>query len=77
MSEYLYHNKNEYFDLLQTTQYRDDYIRGIKFLVNAVSQVAKQVAEILMQCEQSVTEDWKCLAQTGGIPRAFSRYLDI
>ncbi len=41
LSEYLYHNKNEYFDLLQTTQYSGGYIRWIKFFVDAVGKAAK------------------------------------
>lgn len=41
LSEYLYHNKNEYFDLLRTTLYSGGYVRWIKFFVNAVGQVAK------------------------------------
>lgn len=51
LSEYLYHNKNEYFDLLRTTQYSGGYVRWIKFFVNAVGQAAKQSAEQLMQYE--------------------------
>ncbi len=30
LSEYLYHNKNEYFDLLRSTQFSGGYIRWIK-----------------------------------------------
>ena len=36
LSEYLYHNKNEYFDLLRSTQFSGGYIRWIKIFVNAV-----------------------------------------
>ena len=52
-SEHLYHNKNEYFDLLRSTQYSGGYIRWIKFFVNTVGQVSKQAAEILIQYERT------------------------
>ena len=57
LSEYLYHNKNEYFDLLRTTQYSGGYIRWIKFFVNAIGQAAKQSAEALIKYEKIVKED--------------------
>ncbi len=69
LSEYLYHNKNEYFDLLRTTQYIGGYIRWIKFFVNAVRQTAKQVAEILMQHEQCITNDLERLKIAGNISK--------
>ena len=47
LSEYLYRNKNEYFDLLTTTQYSSGYIRRIKFIVNAIGEMAKQSARLL------------------------------
>ena len=54
LSEYLYHNKNEYFDLLRTTQYSGGYIRGIKFFVCAVGEAAKQSAKLLAQYENDI-----------------------
>lgn len=57
LSEYLYHNKNEYFDLLRTTQYSGGYIRWIKFFVNAIGQAAKQSAEALIKYEKIINED--------------------
>ncbi len=57
LSEYLYYNKNEYFDLLRTTQYSGGYIRWIKFFVNAIGQTSKQSAELLVKYEHTVTED--------------------
>ena len=54
LSEYLYHNKNEYFDLLRTTQYSGGYIRWIKFLVCAVGEAAKQSAKLLAQYENDI-----------------------
>ena len=43
LSECLYHNKNEYFDLLRSTQYSGGYIRWIKFFVNAVDKSSKAI----------------------------------
>ena len=59
LSEYLYHNKNEYFDLLQTTQYSGGYIRWIKFCVNAINETAKRSAQLLIQYEDIVAKDIK------------------
>lgn len=70
LSEHLYHNKNEYFDLLRSTQYSGGYIRWIKFFVNAIGQVTKRSAEILMQYEQLVTEDREHLKNAGNIPKS-------
>lgn len=54
LSEYLYHNKNEYFDLLRTTQYSGGYIRWIKFFMCAVGEAAKQSAKQLVQYENEI-----------------------
>lgn len=70
LSEYLYHNKNEYFDLLRTTQYSGGYIRWIKFFVNAIGQAAKKSAEVLMQYEQCIADDWERLKATGNISKS-------
>lgn len=70
LSEHLCQNKNEYFDLLRSTQYSGGYIRWIKFFVNTVGQVAKQAAEILMQYERTAAENWKRLTQIGGTPQS-------
>ena len=70
LSEYLYHNKNEYFDLLRTTQYSGGYIRWIKFFVNAIGQAAKQSAEQLIQYEQAITEAEDRLMHIGGQPKS-------
>ena len=78
VSEYLYHNKNEYFDLLRSTQYSGGYVRWIKFFVNAVGQAAKQSAEQLMQYEQVVAEAEDRLMHIGDLPKSIfsmSEYL--
>ena len=70
LSEYLYYNKNEYFDLLRTTQYSGGYIRWIKFFVNAVGHAAKQISEILMQYEKTVAKGWNRLTQISSTPQS-------
>lgn len=70
LSEYLYHNKKEYFDLLWSTQYSGGYIRWIKFFVNVVGQAAKQSVEILIQYEQLVAEDGERLMHIGDISKS-------
>lgn len=70
LSEYLYHNKNEYFDLLRTTQYSGGYIRWIKFFVNAVGQAAKQSAEVQMYYEQIIASDYDTLSGIRNLPQS-------
>lgn len=69
LSECLRHNKNEYFDLLRSTQYSGGYIRLVKSFVNAVGQAAKQSAEQLMQYEQAITETKDRLMHIGDLPK--------
>jgi len=76
LSEYLYHNKNEYFDLLRTTQYSGGYIRWIKFFVNAVGQAAKQSAEQLIQYEQAIAEAEDRLIHIGNLPKSVYSVLE-
>lgn len=70
LSEYLYHNKNEYFDLLRATQYSGGYIRWIKFFVNGVDEVAKQSAKLLVQYDYFVAEDKRRMISTGTPPKS-------
>ena len=72
LSKYLYQNKNEYFDLLRTTQYSGGYIRWIKFLVKAIGETAKQSAESLIEYENTTAKDEKLLISTGKISRSTS-----
>lgn len=72
LSEYLYQNKNEYFDLLRTTQYSGGYIRWIKFLVKAIGETAKQSAESLIQYEHTTAKDEELLINRGKISRSTS-----
>lgn len=70
LSEYLYHNKNEYFDLLRTTQYSGGYIRWIKFFVNAVGEIAKWSAELLMQYENNILRDGKQIKESNSFSKS-------
>ena len=70
LSEYLYHNKNEYFDLLRSTQYSGGYNRWIKFFINIVRQTVKQSAEILMRYEQTIKQDEYCLRNIGPLSKS-------
>lgn len=72
LSEYLYYNKNEYFDLLRTTQYSGGYARWIKFFVKAIGETAKQSAESLIQYEHTASEDEQLLMNKGKISRSTS-----
>ena len=68
LSEYLYHNKNEYFDLLRSTQFSGGYIRWIKFFLNAVRETVKQTAKTLLQYEHLLERDQKLLASVEKLP---------
>lgn len=68
LSEYLYHNKNEYFDLLRSTQYSGGYIRWIKFFLNAVRETVKQTAKTLLQYEHLLERDQKLLSSVEKLP---------
>lgn len=70
LSEYLYHNKNEYFDLLRTTQYSGGYVRWIKFFVNAIGEVAKKSAVLMTQYERIVTLDEHRLMEISKSPKS-------
>lgn len=70
LSEYMYYNKNDYFDLLRTTQYSGGYIRWIKFFVNAIGQTARQSTELLVQYERIIAEDERFLKDTKILSRS-------
>lgn len=70
LSEYLYKNKNEYFDLLTTTQYSGGYIRWIKFWVNAVGESAKRSAKLLIRYEDIMVKDKKQLKDIQLLPKS-------
>lgn len=41
LSECLYFNKNEYFDMLRTTQFSSGYIRWIKYFIRIINKAAQ------------------------------------
>lgn len=55
LSEYLYLNKNEYFDMLRTTQYSGGYVRWIKFFIRIINE-AVQNSVVLLQKYESIIE---------------------
>lgn len=57
LSEFWYYNKNEYFDLLGSTQYSGGYERWIKHFVRAIGEVAEHSAELYEQYEIIIARD--------------------
>ncbi|MEG0835374.1 MAG: Fic family protein [Christensenellaceae bacterium] len=57
LSECLYFNKNEYFDMLHTTQYSGGYIRWIKFFIRSINEAATGVTRQLLQYEAVLKSD--------------------
>lgn len=55
LSECLYFNKNEYFDMLRTTQYSGGYVRWIKFFIRILNEAA-QNSVLLLQKYESIIE---------------------
>ena len=59
LSEYLYHNKNEYFDLLRSTQFSGGYIRWIKFFIRILNEAARNSVLLLQKYESIIETDEK------------------
>lgn len=57
LSEFWYYNKNEYFDLLRSTQYSGGYERWIKHFVRAIGEVAEHSAKLFEEYETIVAKD--------------------
>lgn len=57
LSEFWYYNKNEYFDLLGSTQYSGGYERWIKHFVRAIGEVADRSAKLFEQYEIIIARD--------------------
>ncbi len=68
LSEYLYHNKNEYFDLLRATPYSGGYVRWTTFFVKAIGETTKS----LVQYEYTTVKDERLLINKGKISRSTS-----
>ena len=57
LSEYLYHNKDEYFEKLSSTQKDGNYLRWIKFILNAITKSAKYSIEQINDYEKIIKKD--------------------
>lgn len=57
LSEFWYYNKNEYFDLLGSTQYSGGYERWIKHFVRAIGEAADRSAKLFEQYEIIIARD--------------------
>ena len=57
LSEHLLLNKNEYFDMLRTTQYSGGYVRWIKFFIQIINEAARNSAELLKKYEEAIKLD--------------------
>lgn len=57
LSEDLLLNKNEYFDMLRTTQYSGGYVRWIKFFIQIINEAARNSAELLKKYEETIKLD--------------------
>jgi Fic family protein len=57
LSEFLYFNKNDYFDILSTTQYSGGYIALIKYFVRCIYISAKRASSQIEELVQIITED--------------------
>lgn len=57
LSEYLYYNTNDYFEILRTTQYSAGYIALIKFFVCGIYEAAKTANERIEKMLRIITDD--------------------
>jgi len=57
LSEFLYLNRNEYFEILSTTQYSGGYIALIKFFVRCIYISIKRISSQIEEFVQIVNED--------------------
>lgn len=54
LSEYLFFNKNEYFDILRSTQYSGGYIRWIKYFMRIINEAAQTSVALLKRYEEMI-----------------------
>lgn len=57
LSEFLYYNKNGYFDILRTTQYSAGYIALVKFFVRGIYEAAKTANARIERMLRTITDD--------------------
>lgn len=54
LSEYLFFNKNEYFDILRSTQHSGGYIRWIKYFIRIINEAAQTSVAQLKRYEEMI-----------------------
>ena len=54
LSEYLFFNKNEYFDILRSTQHSGGYIRWIKYFMRIINEAAQTSVALLKRYEEMI-----------------------
>lgn len=54
LSEHLFFNKNEYFDILRSTQYSGGYIRWIKYFIRIINEAAQTSVSLLKRYEEII-----------------------
>jgi len=54
LSEHLFFNKNEYFDILSATQYSGGYVRWIKYFIQIINGSAQTSAALLKKYEETI-----------------------
>lgn len=58
---YLYLNKNEYFDMLSTTQYSGGYVSWIKFFIRVINKATQNSVSLLQKYEEIIKLDEKMI----------------
>ena len=57
LSEHLFFNKNEYFDILSSTQYSGGYVRWIKYFIRIINEAAQTSVALLKKYEEIIKLD--------------------
>jgi len=65
LSEYLYYRKNDYFEILGSTQYSGGYIALIKFFVRGIYESAIVATNRIEHIHQMIIEDEKKIIELG------------
>ena len=71
LSEHLFFNKNEYFDLLSATQYSGGYVRWIKYFIRIINEAAQTSAALLKKYEETIKLDEERLRDKAPQTRSF------
>ena len=57
LSEHLFFNKNEYFDILSSTQYSGGYVRWIKYFIRIINEATQTSVDLLKKYEETIKLD--------------------